>query len=235
MYEIRFTDLGLKDYKATWDIQQHIQQKLVQQKVSGNNSLHHQYLIFVEHPHVFTLGKSGKENNLLVNPDFLHTINAAYYKTDRGGDITYHGPGQIVGYPVFDLGLLHIGIRDYIHNLEESIILTLQEFGIKAGRLKGATGVWVDSENIIPSRKICAIGVKVSRGITMHGFALNVSTNLSYFSYIHPCGFTDKKATSMEEELKTQVGSDDVKRILLNKLSGVFNVKFIDTPHSFAS
>ena len=184
-------------------------------------------MIFVEHPHVFTLGKSGKENNLLINPEFLASISATFYKTDRGGDITYHGPGQLVGYPVFDLDAQGIGVKKYIEHLEESIIETLMVFGVHTTRLTGASGVWIESGTVAPIRKICAIGVKVSRGITMHGFALNVTTNLQYFNYINPCGFTDKGVTSMEKELGYKPDMVRVKQVLLGRLSDLFNVEFI--------
>src|SRR5512145_2319046 len=201
MTQIKYTDLGLTDYKDAWDYQQGIQDELVRAKTTGMADGNLSRLIFVEHPHVYTLGKSGDQNNLLITPVFLKSIHATYYKTDRGGDITYHGPGQLVGYPVFDLDALGIGVKKYISLLEESIIQTLALYGIHAGRLDGATGVWLIHKPPVPSRKICAIGVKVSRGVTMHGFALNVYTDLKYFSYINPCGFTDKEVTSIEKEL----------------------------------
>lgn len=222
MNQVKYTDLGLLNYKESWDFQQDIQTRLIRAKTSGNNQDDLPCLIFVEHPHVYTLGKSGKENNLLINPEFLASIGATYYKTDRGGDITYHGPGQLVGYPVFDLDMLGIGVRSYIYKVEESIIQTLEEYGIHTTRLNGATGVWIENGIREPARKICAIGVKISRGITMHGFALNVTTNLKYFSYINPCGFTDKEVTSMEKELGAKPEMAQVKKLLLRKLSEQF-------------
>ena len=227
MNRAEYIDLHLKDYKETWDYQQDIQNRLIRSKSAGNSSGRLPYLIFVEHPHVYTLGKSGKENNLLIKPEFLFSIGATYYKTDRGGDITYHGPGQLVGYPVFDLESLGIGVKKYIENLEESIIQTLLDFKIKATRLAGATGVWIEAGNSKPVRKICAIGVKVSRGVTMHGFALNVTTDLRYFSYINPCGFTDKGVTSMEKELGFKPDMVQVKRTLLRNIAGLFGLEFV--------
>jgi lipoyl(octanoyl) transferase len=225
MTRVEFIDLGHRDYKEAWDIQQDIQNRLIRAKTSGNDPDTLPCMLFVEHPHVYTLGKSGKENNLLINPQFLASINATYYKTDRGGDITYHGPGQLVGYPIFDLDRLGIGVKKYIWNLEESIILTLADFGIAAERFEGATGVWIDTGIPARSRKICAIGVKVSRGITMHGFALNVNTSLEYFSHINPCGFTDKGVTSMEKEKGILQPMQEVKQTLLKKLSGQFGFR----------
>ncbi|MEG1553752.1 MAG: lipoyl(octanoyl) transferase LipB [Rikenellaceae bacterium] len=167
-------------------------------------------LLYCEHPHVYTLGKSGKEQNLLVSDDFLKKIGASFYKTDRGGDITYHGYGQLVGYPIINLQHFGIGLREYIYTMEEAIIRTIKEFGIEGFRVDTATGVWVNSNNG-GQKKICAIGVKASRYVTMHGFALNVNTDLSYFNYINPCGFTTKGATSINEMCGTSIDMDDVK------------------------
>jgi lipoyl(octanoyl) transferase len=218
MNQVKFIDLGLKDYKETWDFQQEIQNNVIRAKTGDDLSPALPCLIFVEHPHVYTLGKSGKENNLLINDDFLKSIKATYYKIDRGGDITYHGPGQLVGYPVFDLDAMKIGVKKYIHLLEESIILMLSDFGITAGRLEGATGVWIESSSMPKQKKLCAIGVKISRGVTMHGFALNVSTDLTYFSWINPCGFTDKGVTSIEKEIGRTILMDEVKKALLRRM-----------------
>jgi lipoyl(octanoyl) transferase len=220
---VRYIDLGLKDYKETWDYQQDIQNRLIQAKLSGINPPEKSCLIFVEHPHVFTLGKSGKENNLLINRQFLDSIGATFYKIDRGGDITYHGPGQLVGYPVFDLDQQDIGVKKFIALLEESIILALKETGIKAGRMNGATGVWIQGPNQTMN-KICAIGVKISRGVTMHGFALNVNTDLQYFSYINPCGFTDKGVTSVEKETGKKAAMKQIKKTVLAKITQLFNL-----------
>jgi lipoyl(octanoyl) transferase len=223
---VKYIDLEFKDYKETWDFQQDIQNQLIRAKTAVDGPGGMPCLIFVEHPHVFTLGKSGKENNLLINPGFLASIGAAFYKTDRGGDITYHGPGQLVGYPVIDLDTLGLGVKKYIYCLEESIIQTLEEYGIQSTRLNEATGVWIVPEPPALSRKICAIGVKVSRGITMHGFALNVSTDLNYFNYINPCGFTNKGVTSMTRELGQKPDMAQLKQLLLRKLSEQFQITF---------
>jgi lipoyl(octanoyl) transferase len=225
MNPFQFVDLGLKDYKETWDLQLKIQKNLISDKTSGTATGQVPTLFFVEHPHVYTLGKSGQVNNMLVNPGFISSIGATFYRTDRGGDITYHGPGQIVGYPVFDLDVLHIGVKKYIENIESAIINTLREFGINTCRLNGATGVWIQSPSSLPTRKICAIGVKVSRGITMHGFALNVATDLKYFSYINPCGFTDKTVTSMKNELGIDPGISKVKQALLHEITNLFHAE----------
>jgi len=199
---IIFQDLGIIEYGKAWNYQEERFQKLVDFKrsPSGDNPPD-QYLIFCEHPHVYTLGKSGKEQNLLIPEDFLRKIGATYYRTNRGGDITYHGPGQIVGYPILDLEMLGIGLKQYIDLLERVIIALLQEYGIEGSSKQGATGVWLDAGHPARARKICAIGVRSSRYVTMHGFALNVNTNLDYFSYINPCGFQPGGVTSMEKEL----------------------------------
>jgi lipoyl(octanoyl) transferase len=222
MQEVTLIDLGLMDYKQTWDYQAILQKRIIDAKTGSEADLVYNHLLFVEHPHVFTLGKSGKENNLLIKDELLQSLQASFYRIDRGGDITYHGPGQLVGYPIFDLDRFGIGVREYIHKLEQAIIDTLNESGIQASRLQGATGVWMGVEPPGPTRKICAIGVKVSRSVTMHGFALNVNTDLNYFRYIHPCGYLDKGVTSMERELGTMLSMDMVKNLLLNHLERVF-------------
>ena len=226
MHQARYIDLGLKDYKKTWEFQEEIQHELIRVKNAGIDPGVLPCLIFVEHPHVYTLGKSGKENNLLINPDFLASIGATYYQTDRGGDITYHGPGQLVGYPIFDLDSLKLGVKSYIHHLEESIIQTLEEFAINTTRLSDAAGVWIAPEPPALTRKICAIGVKISRGITMHGFALNINTDLKYFGYINPCGFKDRGVTSMEKECGLLLNMANVKKVLLQKMAVQFNLNF---------
>jgi lipoyl(octanoyl) transferase len=227
MLSVKFTDLGLRDYKETWDLQKQAHEKLIGAKTGTSDPGAMPCLFFVEHPHVYTLGKSGHENNLLIRSPFLASIGAAYYRIDRGGDITYHGPGQIVGYPVFDLDRFGIGVKKYINTLEEAIILTLDEYGIKASRLENATGVWLDKVPDLPVRKICAIGVKISRSVTMHGFALNVNTNLSYFNHINPCGFTDKGVTSMEKELGAAQDMLSVKQRLLMHLMAQFGFQAV--------
>ncbi len=225
METIQFIDLGLMDYMQAWEYQRSIHKNLLQAKSDGVNQPVIQHLLFVEHPHVYTLGKSGDSGNMLVSSAYLESIGAVFYRTDRGGDITYHGPGQVVGYPVIDLERLGMGVRQYIHALEEVIILTVGSYGITAGRIQGATGVWLQKDNRGPLRKICAIGVRISRGITMHGFALNVSTDLSYFSHINPCGFTDRGVTSMEHENGKVVDIQSVKEKLLEHFGCVFNVR----------
>jgi lipoyl(octanoyl) transferase len=230
-YSVKYEDIGLKDYKETWDYQDKIFQKLVDNKKStsssGSINRQHGTLIFVEHPHVYTLGKSGSQNNLLLDYIQLQAREASFYRTDRGGDITYHGPGQIVGYPIFDLEIIGISLKEYIHLLEEAVILTLSESGIRAGRLGGATGVWLDSGLPGRERKICAIGVRASRFITMHGFAFNVNTNLDYFNYINPCGFTDKGVTSLEREKGSQQDFKKVKAIVKKNLQNVFDIDWV--------
>lgn len=229
-YSVKYEDIGLKDYKETWDYQEKIFQKLVDSKkstsvvASGSDNPDHGTLIFVEHPHVYTLGKSGSENNLLLDYIQLQAKDAAFYRIDRGGDITYHGPGQIVGYPIFDLEVIGISLKEYIHLLEEAVIITLAESGIPAGRLEGATGVWLDTDVTGKTRKICAIGVRASRYVTMHGFAFNVNTNLDYFNYINPCGFTDKGVTSLKKEKGCRQDFALVKEIIKKNLKKVFDL-----------
>jgi lipoyl(octanoyl) transferase len=203
--EVKHKDLGLVEYNECWAFQQKVFDSLL------HNSKGVQTLILCEHPHTYTLGKSGMQENLLVDDEFLNKIGAKFYKIDRGGDITYHGPGQLVGYPILDLQRFGIGLREYINRLEESVIATLAMWGINGGRSEGATGVWLNPDGRKPARKICAIGVRSSRYVTMHGFALNVGTDLRYFSYINPCGFTDRGVTSMEAELGHTVKMEDVK------------------------
>jgi lipoyl(octanoyl) transferase len=202
----------LIDYQEAWDYQEERFNALVEFKRNPeSNSRPEQYLLFCEHPHVYTLGKSGDEHNLLIRQDFLKKINATYYKTNRGGDITYHGPGQVVGYPIVDLELLGMGLKQYITLLEDAIIELLKGYGIEATHMEGATGVWLDADHPVKARKICAIGVRSGRHVTMHGFALNVNTNLDYFTYINPCGFETKGVTSMEKELGRSLDFDLIK------------------------
>ena len=220
MHHVTFEDLGILDYKTCWDMQEAKLTEVTDRKQMGLRPIHHLY--FVEHPHVYTLGKSGQENNLLINPDFLKKIDATFYRINRGGDITYHGPGQIVGYPIFDLEAFRMGARQYIFSLEESVIRFLTDCGIHAGRLENAIGVWLDPDNPQKARKICAIGVRISRSVTMHGFAFNVNTDLSYFNHINPCGFVDKGVTSLAKETGRQWELSSVKEALLKKMSEVF-------------
>ncbi len=231
--KVKFQDLGLIDYQKAWDYQEKIFKIMMREKLSfqdrkDNTPDDREYnLLFCEHNHVYTLGKSGVEQNLLIDSIQLQAKNAKFYKIDRGGDITYHGPGQIVVYPIIDLEVFSLGIRTYIETLEESIIQTIAEFGLIGERLAGATGVWLDANIPGKARKICAIGVKASRYITMHGFAFNVNTNLDYFSYINPCGFTDKDVTSLSKELGKELDMEDVKKIVLEKLSCNFNWQLV--------
>ena len=231
-YSVVYKDIGQKDYKETWDYQSDIFKKLVDNKktekrVPGTVKIVLPgTLIFVEHPHVYTLGKNGSESNLLLDYIQLQAKDAAFYRIDRGGDITYHGPGQIVGYPIFDLESINIGLKEYIYRLEEAIIRTVGEFGLTASRLEGGTGVWLDPEISGRARKICAIGVKASRYITMHGFAFNVNTDLTYFNNINPCGFTDKGVTSLEKELGERQDADSVKSKVKRNLQDVFDLEW---------
>ncbi len=226
MVKVTYKDLGLIDYKEAWDYQETLFNEVIGKKTGKLDAVENtqnNYLLFCEHPHVYTLGKSGSEKNLLINYIQLQAKNAVFYKTNRGGDITYHGPGQIVGYPILDLEMFGLGVKTYIYALEQSIIHTLLHYGITAGRLEGATGVWLEPET--PQvRKICAIGVRTSRYVSMHGFAFNVNTDLNYFSHINPCGFTDKAVTSLSNELKTLVDIEEVKKVLLEKITDVFDM-----------
>ena len=226
---IQFRNLGLIDYKEAWDLQEKTLDSVVKEKLESGtgNTPKNQVVYFCEHPHVYTLGKSGKNQNLLIPDEFLKKINATYYKIDRGGDITYHGPGQIVGYPVIDLESIGIKVKDYVWRLEESVIQTLDDYGISSERLNGATGVWLDTDKPGKTRKICAIGVRISRYVTMHGFAFNVNTDLRYFQYINPCGFTDKGVTSLQQELHRELDMAEVNQILKNRLSEVFQIELI--------
>jgi lipoyl(octanoyl) transferase len=232
-YSVIYKDLEQKDYKETWDYQADIFNRLIESKKPGNmagdpnQNILPGTMIFVEHPHVYTLGKSGSENNLLLDFIQLQAKDASFYRIDRGGDITYHGPGQMVGYPIFDLEVISIGLKEYIYRLEETIIITLNEFGITASRLEGGTGVWLDPEIAGKARKICAIGVRASKYVTMHGFAFNVNTDLTYFNYINPCGFTDKGVTSLQKELGVRQDFDAVKNIVKRNLQVVFDLKWI--------
>jgi lipoyl(octanoyl) transferase len=234
-YSVRYEDFGLRDYKETWDYQEEIFQKLVDRKKAGaaeGTSVDGSdcgCLIFVEHPHVYTLGKSGSESNLLINYIQLQAKDAKFYKIDRGGDITYHGPGQLVGYPIFDLEKIGFSLKSYIRGLEEAVILTLKKYTVAGGRLDGATGVWLAPSGSKLTRKICAIGVRASRYITMHGFAFNINTNLEYFNYINPCGFTDKGVTSLEKELGEKQDMAGIKEAMRDSLKEVFNLEWINS------
>lgn len=226
MKKIQYKDLENIEYKEAWDYQEKLFAEVIKAKQDKKPIGGH--LLFCEHPHVFTLGKSGGDNNFLIQPDFLKQINATYFQTNRGGDITYHGPGQLVGYPILNLEAFNVALKDYIFKLEEAIIKTIAEYGIKGDHYKGATGVWLDTNIPNKTRKICAIGVKASRFVTMHGFALNVNTDLSYFSHINPCGFTDKGVTSMEKELGYKLNYEEVKEKTKLYLAEVFGMKLTE-------
>ena len=233
MQQVKFIDLGLTDYKQAWDYQEKLFDSVVQTKISNRNlsesqqKITNNYMLFCEHPHVYTLGKSGDEQNLLVNETQLKEKQATYYKINRGGDITYHGPGQIVGYPILDLDNFFTDIHKYLRFLEEMVIRTLAQYGIESGRSEGETGVWLDFGNPLKARKICAMGVRASRWVTMHGFALNVNTDLSYFNNIIPCGIVDKTVTSMDKELGYKVDEEEVKERLKNHFAELFNCQYI--------
>lgn len=226
-----FEDLGQMEYQEAWDYQTEIFDSIVSVKTENRKkedegiekSETKNHLIFCEHPHVYTLGKSGKESHLLMNQTQLDENNISYHKINRGGDITYHGPGQIVGYPIFDLDNFFTDIHKYLRFIEEAVILTLEEYGIKSGRIEGLTGVWLDIDDPVKSRKICALGVKCSRWVTMHGFAFNVNTDLSLFKNIVPCGIDDKAVTSMQQELGKELNIAEVKSKLLVNLANLFD------------
>ena len=231
MPKVVFQDLGLIDYKEAWDYQEKRFNEILDVKKNNRKENRQDptlsYLLFCEHPHVYTLGKSGDENNLLVNEDYLNSRGATFYKINRGGDITYHGPGQLVGYPILDLDNFFTDIHKYLRYLEEAVILTLADYGIESTRSDGETGVWLDvgNEN---ARKICALGVRSSRWVTMHGFALNVNCDLSYFGNIIPCGIADKSVTSMKKELGREVDIQEVQQKLKGQLKKLFNFHFVE-------
>lgn len=208
-------NLGLISYKDAWDKQTKLFDAIIADKREGKES--DNYILYCEHPHVYTIGKNGKDQNLLISDERLKEINATYFHIDRGGDITYHGPGQVVCYPIIDLDYFHLGLKDYIHILEEAVIQVCAHYGILAGRLEKATGVWLDSDGS-RARKICAIGVRASHFVSMHGLAFNVNTDLRYFSYINPCGFVDKGVTSLSKELGQEVDLIEVEQLLDAKL-----------------
>ena len=230
MRTIQFMDLGLSEYGKTWEKQELLSKEIINQKLlnqqlpEAERTATPGYLLFVEHPSVYTLGKSGELQNLLLSSTQLAEKKVSFYKTNRGGDITYHGPGQLVGYPILDLENFGMGLRLYIYSMEESIIIALAHYGVSASRDPDATGVWLDT-GMPTARKICAIGVKSSRHVTMHGFALNVNTDLDYFRYIHPCGFIDKGVTSMEKELGVMLDFEQVKKTVLSCFLSAFDAK----------
>ena len=231
MPNVIFEDLGLIDYKKAWDYQEKLFNEILDVK-KNNRKKNRQdssisYLLFCEHPHVYTLGKSGDENNLLVNEAYLNSRGATFYKINRGGDITYHGPGQIVGYPILDLDNFFTDIHKYLRHLEEAVILTLADYGIESTRSNGETGVWLDVGGE-KARKICALGVRSSRWVTMHGFAFNVNCDLSYFGSIIPCGIVDKSVTSMQKELSKEVDMQEVQHKLKGHLKKLFDFQFVN-------
>ena len=233
--KVTFEDWGLIDYKEAWDKQEALLAETVKLKTDmRNHNLEHpdalmetptpNYLVFCEHPHVYTLGKSGKPEHLLLNEQGLKDKQATYYPINRGGDITYHGPGQIVGYPILDLDNFFTDIHLYLRTLEEAVILTMANYGLKGERYEGYTGVWLDPDDAAKARKICAMGVRCSRWVTMHGFAFNVNTDLDYFGNIVPCGIDDKAVTSMQRELGQTVDINEVKKNLKHKISVLFEM-----------
>lgn len=229
MPEVIFQDLGLIDYKEAWDYQERLFRDTVDQKIrirNGESEEHTKnYLLFCQHPHVYTLGKSGDKSHLLLDEQSLEQNHATYYEINRGGDITYHGPGQLVGYPIFDLDHFFSDIHKYMRYLEESVIRTLAEYGIASGRVDGLTGVWIDGDTP-RARKICAIGVKSSRWVTMHGIGFNIHPDLSYFSHIIPCGIQDKAVTSLEQELGRRVEISEVSEILKRMMADQFGFTY---------
>ena len=228
--KVSFKDLGLIDYKECWDFQEELFAEILAVKSSNrkeNKTVKtNNHLIFCEHPHVYTLGKNGDEKNLLVNEDYLKSRGATFHKINRGGDITYHGPGQLVGYPILDLDNFFTDIHKYLRFLEEAVILTLKEYGLESERSPGETGVWFDV-GTPKARKICALGVKSSRWVTMHGFAFNVNSDLSYFGNIIPCGITDKSVTSLQKELGREVDMNEVRNKLKAHLVKLFEMEII--------
>jgi lipoyl(octanoyl) transferase len=221
------------DYKTCWDYQEDLFNKTIEQKIKNRDlpieeqseTINH--LLFVEHPHVYTLGKSGNEKNLLLNEQALEEKDASYYKINRGGDITYHGPGQLVAYPILDLDNFFTDIHKYLRLLEESVILTLKEFGVQGERSQGETGVWLDTNDLKKARKICAMGVRCSRWVTMHGLALNVNVNLDYFNNIIPCGINDKAVTSMHKEIDRALDFNEVKNKLKKNIGVLFEAEIL--------
>lgn len=235
MQQVKYIDLGLIDYKEAWDFQEELFQAVIDVKRANRKreqegetlEATQSKLIFCEHPHVFTLGKSGHLSHLLVNEEQLAAKGASFYKINRGGDITYHGPGQLVGYPIFDLDNFFTDIHKYLRFLEEAVILTLTEYGIESGRINGSTGVWLDWNNP-KARKICALGVRSSRWVTMHGFAFNVNSDLDYFTNIIPCGITDKAVTSLDIELGRPVDMKEVQEKMKKHLAALFEMELIE-------
>ena len=227
---VKYKSLGLINYEESWKKQESIFNKIIDTKIKNRNLQKEiktdNYILSCSHPHVYTLGKSGDEKNLLIDKNIIEKENLEFFKINRGGDITYHGPGQIVIYPILDLENFFTDIHKYLRSLEEAVILTLKEYNIESGRIKNYTGVWIDIESDTP-RKICALGVKTSRWVTMHGLALNVNTDLNFFKNIIPCGINDKEVTSISKEVGQVIKIKDVEKKLLNNLSKVFEFKIL--------
>jgi lipoyl(octanoyl) transferase len=221
---VSFRDLGRMEYQQAWDLQEELLRQNIGCKTEGRPTTHH--LLFVEHPPVYTLGKSGKREHVLIGEEEMRERKIEFYQTNRGGDITYHGPGQLVGYPIFDLERFYTDIGRYLRELEEVIILTLADYGLNGERSKGETGVWLDPDVPGKARKICAMGVRCSRWVTMHGFALNVQTDLSYFGHIVPCGIADKSVTSLEQELGYKPSEAEVKQRVKKNFESVFQIQW---------
>ncbi len=231
--EVQFVDLKLIEYKQAWDLQETLLNRIAAVKLANRGlsedslATTENFLLFCQHPHVYTLGKSGDESHLLLQESFLSTISATYFKTNRGGDITYHGPGQLVGYPILDLENFYTDIHLYLRMLEEAIIKTCEGYGLVAGRIDGLTGVWINPTQD-DARKICAMGVKASRWISMHGFALNVNTDLSYFSHIVPCGIATRGVTSLQQELGKEMDFQAVSDVVKGHLANLFKMELVD-------
>jgi len=228
--QVKYQDLGIIDYKSAWDYQEQLVKENIELKRSSNPQSTINHLLFCEHPPVYTLGKSGKIDNVLLSEAEMEEKEIEFFRTNRGGDITFHGLQQVVGYPILDLEKFYTDIGRYLRELEEVIILTIAEYGLKGERSKGETGVWIDAEVIGKERKICAMGIRCSRWITMHGFALNVNTDLSYFNNIIPCGIQNKQVTSIEKELGYKVNFEEVKEKLKKNFEKVFNVEIVNAP-----
>lgn len=227
--KVIFQNLGRIRYKEAWDLQEKLFQSVIDAKLSKSNSKQ-QYVLFCEHEPVYTLGKSGNKQNLLIAEHVCKSKNIDYFPIDRGGDITFHGPGQLVAYPIIDMEAFRVGVKSYIHKLEDVVIQTLQSYGIFAEKDDKAMGVWIDAQHPAKARKICAIGVRTSRFVTMHGLALNVNTNLDYFNYINPCGFTDRAVTSMQKELGHEVDFDEVSTRMKDAFADVFGMDWVMEP-----
>ena len=222
--KIHLHHLGLIDYAKAWELQKQYFSENIEIKTGKRPGTTANHLFLLEHPHVYTLGKSGDQSNLLLNDEMLKSKGASFYKIERGGDITYHGPGQLVGYPIFDLDNLKVSIKDFVFKIEEVLIRTVAHYGIKAERLNGATGVWLEAHHPKNARKIAAIGMKISKKVSMHGFALNVNTNLNYFNYIIPCGLKDKGVTSIQKEVGREIPMDEVLTYLQQEFESVFEI-----------